>query len=636
MDILMDIGAQNNEISSAIRLKERVVIFLGLFLLGAVYLSCRSWSYIADLYVAVHFAKTNSMIAAVYCAIYPELISKGDAFLHYGMSWPFCIWLIANVLQTYSVYYDWTTVSVYIAVAQTLCFITISAATVRWLYLVTLRQSASRFHFNLLTLEEFTFFAYWFPALLYTPTAVFWKIATADLMWKNHTPENLMFQMCCHCFMGSPLNVVHAGLDIVRSEVQNNAGAPVVYISAETAAMIEDIFAASGTSIEILNDLLDYERIDSGTLKLELAWYPLPQFFEKNYSWAKMLAEKKGIKFTPSNGIIVMKFICEFQSDANNNAIISKGFMGFKSAGLGKGSTFFFQLPLYSSAAAGVDGLLLSAPTSMSTPLQDKGTPPITSDTMKGSMKRRNKVFVVEQDCEVSVIALSDDVVVPGAADRDRVDADDPAHPREEKSDEPKPLPPSAFLPVTPEHICRKRSCSNDTTMVDEFQHLPWGGESGSMKKDRSEEVKSAFYAVTTPISEEERTRFLLVDDSAMNRKVMARIIHSDSDGRFAVGVDLLEADDGGTAVEVLRSEINAGRRVDFVLMDFVMIKMNGPEAASIMRYSLQYDGPIIGVTGNALPDDIARFIANGASEVITKPLTKSKLLGAISRYKEL
>eukprot|EP01035_Chromulina_nebulosa_P024695 gene24695-32167_t len=147
----------------------------------------------------------------------------------------------------------------------------------------------------------------------------------------------------------------------------------------------------------------------------------------------------------------------------------------------------------------------------MSTPLQDKGTPPITSDTMKGSMKRRNKVFVVEQDCEVSVIALSDDVVVPGAADRDRVDADDPAHPREEKSDEPKPLPPSAFLPVTPEHICRKRSCSNDTTMVDEFQHLPWGGESGSMKKDRSEEVKSAFYAVTTPISEEERTRFLLV-----------------------------------------------------------------------------------------------------------------------------
>ncbi len=43
----------------------------------------------------------------------------------------------------------------------------------------------------------------------------------------------------------------------------------------------------------------------------------------------------------------------------------------------------------------------------------------------------------------------------------------------------------------------------------------------------------------------------------------------------------------------------------------------------------------IVGVTGNALPDDIARYIASGANEVITKPLTKSKLLEAISRYKE-
>lgn len=57
-----------------------------------------------------------------------------------------------------------------------------------------------------------------------------------------------------------------------------------------------------------------------------------------------------------------------------------------------------------------------------------------------------------------------------------------------------------------------------------------------------------------------------------MNRKVMARIINSDSEVRFAGGVDLLEADDGGTAVEMLRSEMDAGRTVDFVLMDFVMV----------------------------------------------------------------
>ena len=39
------------------------------------------------------------------------------------------------------------------------------------------------------------------------------------------------------------------------------------------------------------------------------------------------------------------------------------------------------------------------------------------------------------------------------------------------------------------------------------------------------------------------------------------------------------------------------------------------------------------GVTGNALPEDRARFIANGANEVVVKPLTKAKLLEAVLRY---
>jgi len=36
------------------------------------------------------------------------------------------------------------------------------------------------------------------------------------------------------------------------------------------------------------------------------------------------------------------------------------------------------------------------------------------------------------------------------------------------------------------------------------------------------------------------------------------------------------------------------------------------------------------GVTGNALPEDIAKFIACGANTVLTKPLTKAKLMCAL------
>jgi CheY-like chemotaxis protein len=38
-------------------------------------------------------------------------------------------------------------------------------------------------------------------------------------------------------------------------------------------------------------------------------------------------------------------------------------------------------------------------------------------------------------------------------------------------------------------------------------------------------------------------------------------------------------------------------------------------------------------VTGNALPDDMAKFIASGANEVLTKPLTKMKLMNSLSRF---
>ena len=78
---------------------------------------------------------------------------------------------------------------------------------------------------------------------------------------------------------------------------------------------------------------------------------------------------------------------------------------------------------------------------------------------------------------------------------------------------------------------------------------------------------------------------------------------------------------------------------------------MHGPTAAMIMRKELLYSGPMIGsyaclavyeyidgvwfsgVTGNALPDDISKFLEAGVNEVVTKPLTKAKLLGALARY---
>jgi CheY-like chemotaxis protein len=74
-----------------------------------------------------------------------------------------------------------------------------------------------------------------------------------------------------------------------------------------------------------------------------------------------------------------------------------------------------------------------------------------------------------------------------------------------------------------------------------------------------------------------------------------------------------------------------AGRRaVDLVLIDYEMLRMNGPEAAGRMRVDLGYRGLVICITGNALPEDLDTFRAHGANLVLTKPLTNDKFMDAI------
>ena len=112
------------------------------------------------------------------------------------------------------------------------------------------------------------------------------------------------------------------------------------------------------------------------------------------------------------------------------------------------------------------------------------------------------------------------------------------------------------------------------------------------------------------------RNRILIVDDSPMNRKMMKRILEIRFDS-------LAEAENGQQALDMVRASLEQGEdaRYDVITMDYQMPVMDGVTATRRIR-QLGYTGQIIGVTGNALAEDVNTFLSSGADVVLTKPLT--------------
>ena len=108
----------------------------------------------------------------------------------------------------------------------------------------------------------------------------------------------------------------------------------------------------------------------------------------------------------------------------------------------------------------------------------------------------------------------------------------------------------------------------------------------------------------------------LIVDDSSLNRKMLLRIFR-------AAGHTCDEAEDGVIAVAKVKEMMSSSAKAySAILMDFVMPNMDGPTATKEIR-ALGYTAPIYGVTGNTLDTDVEFFIESGADKVLPKPFDK-------------
>ena len=113
----------------------------------------------------------------------------------------------------------------------------------------------------------------------------------------------------------------------------------------------------------------------------------------------------------------------------------------------------------------------------------------------------------------------------------------------------------------------------------------------------------------------------LVVDDHDINRRAVELILSP-------LGCDIATAADGLAALKLCETD-----SFDVIFMDVRMPELDGRETTRRLRAGSGPNAgvPVIAVTADTAPEDIAACMDAGMSYFVSKPLTPPALLGALS-----
>ena len=140
---------------------------------------------------------------------------------------------------------------------------------------------------------------------------------------------------------------------------------------------------------------------------------------------------------------------------------------------------------------------------------------------------------------------------------------------------------------------------------------------------DNVEEIKQKTVVSSPDISLNEamiNLNVLVVEDSLSSRKILCRLLRN-------LGCNCIEATNGVECIDKVNKSLTKSDLpcFDLILMDFEMPQMNGPDAATNLREE-GISTPIIGITGNVLPEEQQYYRFSGANRVLKKPLNLNLL----------
>lgn len=119
--------------------------------------------------------------------------------------------------------------------------------------------------------------------------------------------------------------------------------------------------------------------------------------------------------------------------------------------------------------------------------------------------------------------------------------------------------------------------------------------------------------------------KVLIVDDIRSNRKLLKRLLENRDNVCD-------EAEDGNEALNMVKETASRGETYDLILLDYEMPVMNGPTAASEIR-AIGIESFIVGITGNFMDEDVQFFKKCGANAVLPKPFKVQELENLCVEY---
>jgi len=117
--------------------------------------------------------------------------------------------------------------------------------------------------------------------------------------------------------------------------------------------------------------------------------------------------------------------------------------------------------------------------------------------------------------------------------------------------------------------------------------------------------------------------RVLIVDDEADVRKSVRLILSK-------AGYDVIEAEDGEVGVSTVKSGDNP-LALNAIICDLNMPKMGGMECIPYFRTQFP-SCPVIVLSGAATVDRATTLFKQGVVELLSKPIDREKLLGAVKK----